>query len=164
MSSPDQGASIRRREFITILMGAAVGGPPAAFAQSSSSKVYRLGTLQPGMPLTEKTPLGSILLQGLEQRGYVIGKNLSLDARGAAGLVEQAARTRPRNEGGQGRCDRGGWLSRGTRLQGRECTDRCRLRRRRSGRHAARRSAVASGGNITGTSDNAATLSTSAFR
>ena len=88
MSSPDLGASMRRREFITILMGAAVGGPPAAFAQSSS-KVYRLGTLQPGMPLTEKTPLGSILLQGLEQRGYVIGKNLSLDARGAAGQVSK---------------------------------------------------------------------------
>ena len=79
---------MRRREFMTLLIGAAMGDPRAAIAQSSS-KVYRLGTLQPGMPLTEKTPLGLILLQRLEERGYAIGKNLSLDARGAAGQVSK---------------------------------------------------------------------------
>ena len=79
---------MRRRKFMTLLIGAAMGDPRAAIAQSSS-KVYRLGTLQPGMPLTEKTPLGLILLQRLEERGYAIGKNLSLDAREAAGQVSK---------------------------------------------------------------------------
>ena len=77
-----------RREFITLLTGATLAGPRAAFAQASS-KVYRLGTLTAGAPITEKSPFGAILLRGLEQRGYTLGKNLSLDARGAAGQVSK---------------------------------------------------------------------------
>jgi putative tryptophan/tyrosine transport system substrate-binding protein len=77
---------MRRRDFISFLTGAAIAGPSAAIAQTSS-KVFHLGTLTPGLPLDEKTPLGSILLKGLEQQGYVLGKNLMLEARGAAGQV-----------------------------------------------------------------------------
>jgi putative ABC transport system substrate-binding protein len=79
---------MRRREFIALFAGAAIAAPRAAFAQSSS-KVYRLGTLSPAAPITEKSPFGTILLQGLEQRGYTLGQNLAFDARGAMGQVSK---------------------------------------------------------------------------
>jgi putative tryptophan/tyrosine transport system substrate-binding protein len=78
--------AIQRREFITLLGGAAIAGPRAAIAQAPS-KVFRLGTLTPGPPIDEKNPLGAILLKALEQHGYALGKNLSLEARGAGGEV-----------------------------------------------------------------------------
>jgi putative tryptophan/tyrosine transport system substrate-binding protein len=77
---------MRRREFIKLLTSAAIVGPRAAIAQSSS-KVFRLGTLAPGTPLDEKSPLGLILLKALEQHSYTLGKNLTLEARGANGDV-----------------------------------------------------------------------------
>jgi putative ABC transport system substrate-binding protein len=79
---------MHRREFLTLLGGAAVAAPRAAIAQASS-KVYRVGTLLPGPPLDEKSPLGAILLQKLEQKGYALGKNLAFEARGAAGQVSK---------------------------------------------------------------------------
>jgi len=79
---------MRRRDFISLVTGAAIAGPRAAIAQSSS-KIFRLGTLTPGAPLDEKSPLGSILLKAMEQHGYTLGKNLSLEARGAAGQVSK---------------------------------------------------------------------------
>lgn len=77
---------MRRRDFVSLLTGVAIAGPHAAIAQSSS-KVFRLGTLSPGAPLDEKTPLGSILLKSLEQHGYTLGKNLAFEARGAGGQM-----------------------------------------------------------------------------
>jgi putative tryptophan/tyrosine transport system substrate-binding protein len=77
---------MRRRDFITLLTGAAIAGPPAALAQTPP-KIFRLGTLAPGPAIDEKNPLGATLLKALEQRGYALGKNLSLEPRGAGGQV-----------------------------------------------------------------------------
>lgn len=77
-----------RRDFISLLVSAVVAGPRLASAQTPS-KVYRVGTLLPGPPLDEKSPLGSILLQKLEQHGYTLGKNLAFEARGAGGQVSK---------------------------------------------------------------------------
>jgi putative ABC transport system substrate-binding protein len=77
---------MRRREFIALFAGAAIAGPRAAIAQPAP-KVFRLGTLSPNAPLGEKTPFGAILMQGLQQHGYTLGKNLSLDVRAANGQV-----------------------------------------------------------------------------
>src|SRR5262249_57055569 len=55
----------------------------------SPSKVYRVGTLLPGAPIDEKSPLGAILLKKLEQHGYALGKNLAYEARGAGGQVSK---------------------------------------------------------------------------
>jgi putative tryptophan/tyrosine transport system substrate-binding protein len=86
---PGLGVSpMRRREFITLLGSAAAAWPLAARAQTAP-KAFRLGTLMPGLPLDEKNPLGAVLLKALEQHGYVLGKNLSLDARGAGGQVSK---------------------------------------------------------------------------
>ena len=79
---------MRRRQFVSLLAGAAIYGPRAVLAQSSA-KVFRLGTLTPGLPLDEKSSLGSILLKALEGHGYTLDKNLSFKARGAGGQVSK---------------------------------------------------------------------------
>lgn len=79
---------MRRREFITLLTSTAIVGPGVAIAQSVP-KVFRLGTLTPTMPLDEKSAFGSILLKELDRQGYSLGKNLSLDARAAVGDVKR---------------------------------------------------------------------------
>jgi len=71
---------------MTLCAGAAIAGPGTAFAQPAS-RIYRLGTLAPSAPIGEKSPFGTVLLQALEQRGYVLGRNLALDGRSAAGQV-----------------------------------------------------------------------------
>src|SRR5271154_5440660 len=81
-------SSMRRRDFIAFLTGAAMTGPRAAIAQTSP-KVFRLGTLTPGAPLEEKSPLGAILVKALDQHGYTAGKNLTFDGRGAGGQVSK---------------------------------------------------------------------------
>jgi putative ABC transport system substrate-binding protein len=78
---------MKRRDVLKLLSVAAMAWPRAASSQTA--KVYRLGTLTPGAPLDEKSPLGSILLNALARRGYTLGTNLSLDARGAAGQVNK---------------------------------------------------------------------------
>jgi len=79
---------MKRRDVLRLIAGAATAGPWAARAQSSTHE-FKLGTLTPAAPLDEKTPLGAILLKGLEQRGFVLGKNLSFEARAAAGQVSK---------------------------------------------------------------------------
>jgi putative ABC transport system substrate-binding protein len=78
---------MQRRDFIALLGSSAaswVSCPLTARAQTTS-KVYRLGTLGPRDPFDDKSPFGSILVRVLAQRGYTLGRNLALDARGAKG-------------------------------------------------------------------------------
>jgi putative ABC transport system substrate-binding protein len=80
-----QRLHMQRREFITLLGSAAssVCWPRTASAQTSS--ISRLGTFGPRDPVDDKSPFGSILIGVLAQRGYTLGQNLALDARGASG-------------------------------------------------------------------------------
>src|SRR3974377_459545 len=73
-----------RRDFIYVLVGVVVAAPGVAIPQTPS-KVYRVGTLLPGPPVDEKSPLGAILLKKLEEHGYTLGKNLAFEAHGAFG-------------------------------------------------------------------------------
>jgi putative ABC transport system substrate-binding protein len=78
---------MQRRDFIAFLGSSAasfVSWPLTASAQTTP-KVYRLGTLGPRDPFDDKSPFGSILVSVLAQRGYTLGQNLALDARGAKG-------------------------------------------------------------------------------
>jgi putative ABC transport system substrate-binding protein len=77
---------MRRRQFIASLAGASIVGTRASFAQLSS-KVYRLGTLGPGGPFDDKSPFGSILVRVLGEHGYTLGQNLMFEAHGAMGQV-----------------------------------------------------------------------------
>jgi len=74
---------MKRREFIALLGSMAVAGPREVAAQTA--KVYRLGTLTAGPPLTAKDSRGAILVNSLSKRGYTLGQNLAYEARGARG-------------------------------------------------------------------------------
>jgi putative ABC transport system substrate-binding protein len=78
---------MKRREFVALLGGAALVGPRNTFAQTS--KVYRLGTLTPGAPISSTAGDGAVLIASLAQRGYTLGQTLAYEARGAAGKVGQ---------------------------------------------------------------------------
>jgi putative tryptophan/tyrosine transport system substrate-binding protein len=75
------GADMRRREFISLLGGAAVGWPLVARAQQA--KVYTIGVLALTTPNPE--PLLKALRDGLRDAGYVEGRNLRLEIRTADG-------------------------------------------------------------------------------
>ena len=79
---------MKRREFIAFLAGATVFGPRASFAQPSA-KVYHLGTLGPGAPFNDKSPFGSILVRVLADHGYTLGQNLAFESYGAMGQVSK---------------------------------------------------------------------------
>jgi putative ABC transport system substrate-binding protein len=79
---------MKRRDFITLLGGAAVARPLAARAQQPS-KIYRVGVLTPLDPLPESGVIGSALIRGLARRGEELGKNLILERRGAQFHIER---------------------------------------------------------------------------
>jgi putative ABC transport system substrate-binding protein len=79
---------MRRRQLITLLGGAIAAGPLAALAQGSA-KVYRIGLLSPGPATTDNTPRVAPLLRGLAKLGYIQGKNVMLERRGADGQMDR---------------------------------------------------------------------------
>jgi putative tryptophan/tyrosine transport system substrate-binding protein len=76
---------MRRREFITLLGGAAAGWPLAARAQQPQ-RMRRIGVLD---TLAGDDPEASVrhgaFMQGLQVLGWAIGRNVRIDTRWAAG-------------------------------------------------------------------------------
>jgi putative tryptophan/tyrosine transport system substrate-binding protein len=68
---------MRRRDFITLLGGAAALGSPRTAHAQQPSKIYRLGYLAP----TRILNLIEALHTGLRELGYVEGKNLKVEYR-----------------------------------------------------------------------------------
>ncbi len=75
---------MKRREFLKLVAGSALALPCAAPAQSST-RVYHLGSVNPSPTLAPASPFGKLLIEDLAQRGYVLGQNLTYDARVANG-------------------------------------------------------------------------------
>jgi ABC-type uncharacterized transport system substrate-binding protein len=76
---------MRRREFITLLGGAAAAWPLAARAQQSD-RMRRIGVLN-GQAANDRDAQANIaaFLQGLQQLGWTDGRNVRIDHRWAAG-------------------------------------------------------------------------------
>ena len=76
---------MRRRNFITLLGGAAVAWPLAARAQPVE-RVRRIGVL---LATSEDDPVAqarqAAFLQGLQQLGWIDGQNVRIDVRWTAG-------------------------------------------------------------------------------
>ena len=84
-----QFAQLRRREFITLLGGAAVAWPLAADAQQGE-RVRRIGVLFPNAeddPMVQSRVRG--LQQGLAKLGWVVGRNIRIDWRWNAADAER---------------------------------------------------------------------------
>lgn len=79
---------MKRRDFMTLISGAAIVSPLAAIAQNPS-KVDRIGLLSGGPPIADNSPLGAPLIRGLARHGYVLNRNLAFERRGAEGQVDR---------------------------------------------------------------------------
>src|SRR5258707_6726457 len=77
---------MKRREFLGLIGGAALAVPRAAGAQTPG-RIDHLGTLHPSLPLNDGSSFGKIIVKALAERGYILGQNLTFDARGAMGDV-----------------------------------------------------------------------------
>jgi putative ABC transport system substrate-binding protein len=83
---------MRRRKFITLLGGAVAGWPLAARAQQGD-RVRRIGILLPvaADDAEFQTRVGAFL-QGLQQLGWTIGRNVRIDTRWAGASASEIRR------------------------------------------------------------------------
>jgi putative tryptophan/tyrosine transport system substrate-binding protein len=75
---------VKRRQFITLLGGAAAGWPSAALAQQPE-RTRRIGVLMhTAADDTDGQTRLAAFLQGLQERGWAVGRNVRVDTRWAA--------------------------------------------------------------------------------
>jgi putative ABC transport system substrate-binding protein len=83
---------VKRRNFITLLGGAAAW-PLAAHAQQPGERVQRIGVLMNRAPDdAEGQARLKALVQGLQQLGWVEGRNVRMDVRWTAGIADRLHR------------------------------------------------------------------------
>src|SRR5215213_2666124 len=79
---------MRRREVIALCGSMALA--PRVLAQSA--RVYRVGLLSPGVPITEANPQSAPFLKGMAEHGYRAAHNLLIERRGAMGRTADSPR------------------------------------------------------------------------
>ena len=84
---------MRRRDFIKAIVGSAAAWPLAARAQQPRERIRRIGVL---MDLAADDPEGqsrvAAFLQGLQEAGWAVGRNVNIDVRWAAGEADRYRR------------------------------------------------------------------------
>jgi putative ABC transport system substrate-binding protein len=80
---------MRRRQFITLIGGAAAAWPLTAGAQQPLSKIPVVGVLWHGGSAQEEEVYLSVLVKAFNDLGYVEGKNIHLDHRFPAETPER---------------------------------------------------------------------------
>ena len=81
-------AKMKRREFITLIGGAAASWPLAARAQQGE-RMRRIGVLMSSAADDPEAPTRvTAIAQGLQELGWTVGRNLSIDYRWGAGDIE----------------------------------------------------------------------------
>src|SRR5437870_9022946 len=84
---------MKRRDVLPLLVGAMMAVPRGASAQTPA-KTYRLASLTAGSPVPVQSPNGEMLFSALAKNGYKIGQNLEYQPYGAAmqiALLQQLA-------------------------------------------------------------------------
>src|SRR6266436_4870610 len=76
---------IQRRDFITLVCGAAAAWPVVAAAQQPVKKMRSLGLLLPGLP---EASMGKVTRDRLRELGYTEGRDILLEPRWADGKME----------------------------------------------------------------------------
>jgi len=79
---------MRRREFITLLSGAAATWPLAVRAQQPTTRMPRVGWLVTGSPISHRFSLVAFQ-NGMKAQGYVEGKNIIIEYRWAEGNLSR---------------------------------------------------------------------------
>jgi putative tryptophan/tyrosine transport system substrate-binding protein len=77
---------LRRREFVA-LFGGATAWPLAAWAQQAG-KIYRIGFLA-NDPTIPTQPAGQAFLNGLQESGFIEGKNVTIERRFAKAVLDR---------------------------------------------------------------------------
>ena len=72
---------MRRRDVLQLLAGASLAAPYGVAAQTA--KTYRLATLTATPAIPEDSPIGKLLIGAMAERGYKLGQNLEIQAYGA---------------------------------------------------------------------------------
>jgi putative tryptophan/tyrosine transport system substrate-binding protein len=87
---------LKRRQFITLLGGAAAAWPLAARAQQARERMRRIGVLLPAAPddAEQQSWLGAFL-QGLAQSGWITGRNIGSKRGGPNSTLRKRANMRP---------------------------------------------------------------------
>jgi hypothetical protein len=77
-------SNMRRRQFITLLGGAAAGWPLPALAQQRAGRIPRVGFL-----LNVRSELVDALFKGLRDAGYIEGQNIVFETRVAGNMLDR---------------------------------------------------------------------------
>jgi len=81
---------MKRREFIVAIWATAAW--PHLVIGQTSPKVYRIGVLNPGEPLSDTSYFGAAIIRGFAKQGYLLNRNLILERRGAQGHMDRLPR------------------------------------------------------------------------
>ena len=80
---------MKRRDFVTGLGTAAIAMASGRVGGQTSARVYRVGLLHSLVPPSDTSEFGAAFIRGLVQHGYTLGRNITIERRGAEGHLDR---------------------------------------------------------------------------